>query len=973
MKSSARTPDRYGPAPRRTRAPAHPLLLAVLLLAVAYDAAGQRAEGTPHPEALPGRLLLKFTAGSVAAREVPDPITAPLRNRYRIGSIRPWIAPALLRPTGWETALARGNHVSGLGRIVTVEYGADIPPETAAAEFSALPGVEYAEPVYRRTIFYLPNDPGVSSQWYLGQIGAVKGWERLKADSSMLIAVVDVGIDLSHRDLRDAIRFNPGESGFDQLGRDRRSNGIDDDGNGFVDDWRGYDFAGNDGTAGDNDPTGVSWHGTHVAGIAAASGDNGIGIAGVAYGAMILPVKIASDESGDDPSLTEGYPAILYAARMGAKVINCSWGGLGDSRAEQEVIDEVTGMGSLVVAAAGNLGSTFLSYPASYRGVLSVASLDDDGRLSSFSDRNTRVGISAPGDGIYSTLSPTDGVQYGYSDGTSMAAPMVSAAAALVRRLYPDLTPDQTAAVLRATATDISALNRNQRYMYGGGRLDIDKALAVGPTTVAADVASYTVWNGNGDEVIEPGERVGVSATVRNLLAPASKVVMELEQMSGGISLPTLRYDLGPMGAGESKTIPYGTFAFTMPKEVPVDLTLPIALRLYDGDRELGATTFDLLVNPNYGSTTSGAVTATFMGDGRIGFNDFPANSIGKGFTVGFSPTILAEGGLLLGLGPDRMADVVRGSDGINQSRGLQTVSPYRAEYNEKMRAEVGHARFDDAHLPAGRRVGARVELTTYAFNNEREILALYRIENSSEVTLQDLYCSLYMDWDLGPAEEANRTGFDPALRLGYMQNAENATRPMAGVVLLSDQPMNVRALDNRRAPLSNGFTPAEKWDAIRGGISRTVSLDGDCSMLIGAGPITLAPGEDTTIAVAIVAGATLAELRNLAGSAFERFESFGGRPGGPVSLPVGIDLAVAGPNPFMHDALIELRLGEPGEGTLEVWDSLGERVALLADGEQESGTHRFRFSPDSGGGVYFVRYRSGETSLVRKLVRFAP
>src|SRR5205823_2609379 len=149
------------------------------------------------------------------------------------------------------------------------------------------------EPVYVRHLAYTPNDPSLSLQPYLEQIKAIEAWDDVRADSAIIIAILDTGVDLDHPDLKDAIWLNPSETGLDDQGHDRRTNGIDDDGNGIVDDWRGYDFGGSDGHTPDNLPQAAYFHGTHVAGLAAATGDNNIGIVGVGFGAKLMAVKIS--------------------------------------------------------------------------------------------------------------------------------------------------------------------------------------------------------------------------------------------------------------------------------------------------------------------------------------------------------------------------------------------------------------------------------------------------------------------------------------------------------------------------------------------------------------------------------------------------------------------------------------------------------------------------------------------------------
>ena len=245
--------------------------------------------------------------------------------------------------------------------------------------------------------------------WGNDMVNAPEAWARGYTGRGVTVAVIDSGVDTGHDDLRNNIWVNTGEIA---------NNGIDDDGNGFVDDVRGWDFIGND-----NNPYDFNGHGTHVAGTIAAANNN-IGGTGIAYGARIMPVRVLdSSGRGSNSGVAEG---IRYAAANGADVINLSLGGSTPSSVIRSAIAYATQRGSFVVTAAGNDRASQPGYPARYATDygISVGSLDRDGDISSFSNRagsNRQMHhVMAPGGRIYSTL-PND--RYGYNSGTSMAAP----------------------------------------------------------------------------------------------------------------------------------------------------------------------------------------------------------------------------------------------------------------------------------------------------------------------------------------------------------------------------------------------------------------------------------------------------------------------------------------------------------------------------------------------------------------------
>ncbi|GAB4440143.1 MAG: hypothetical protein D6742_06615 [Cyanobacteria bacterium J069] len=282
-------------------------------------------------------------------------------------------------------------------------------------------------------------DAGYS--WSNNRVNAPEAWNQGYTGRGVVVAVVDTGVDYTHSDLDANMWRNPQEIA---------GNGIDDDGNGFVDDVRGWDFA-----DGDNDPMDRNGHGTHVAGTIAAE-NNDMGITGVAYNAQIMPVKVLRDNgSGTYTSVAQG---IRYAADNGADVINLSLGG-GYSAEVAAAIEHAVSQGAIVVMAAGNEGAAQPSNPASLaiQWGLSVGAIASDGLIASFSNRagaDSRMQhVVAPGVGVVSTI---PGDRYRSLSGTSMAAPHVAGVVALMRQANPNLTDSQVRQLITTSATRLS-------------------------------------------------------------------------------------------------------------------------------------------------------------------------------------------------------------------------------------------------------------------------------------------------------------------------------------------------------------------------------------------------------------------------------------------------------------------------------------------------------------------------------------
>lgn len=327
----------------------------------------------------------------------------------------------------------------------------------------------------------VPNDPdfgllyGMNNTGQFGgttdaDIDAPEAWDQTRGATNTIVAVIDSGIDLDHPDLVSNLWENAGETGLDQNGADKRTNGVDDDGNGYVDDVYGWDFYNND-----NSPDDDHGHGTHCAGTIGATGNNGLGVAGVCWTTRLMPLKfLGANNSGPSSAAAS---AIYYAVNNGAKVLSCSWGSSTYNSALAAAIDKIQSM-ALLVAAAGNDGTdndVTAHYPSSCANanILSVAASDWNDALAYFSNYGAAsVDLSAPGYYTYSTL--TNGL-YGYKSGTSMAVPHVSGAAALLWNTLPNASVSR---IRNALLAGVDSVASQSGKTVTGGRLNVNKALA---------------------------------------------------------------------------------------------------------------------------------------------------------------------------------------------------------------------------------------------------------------------------------------------------------------------------------------------------------------------------------------------------------------------------------------------------------------------------------------------------------------
>ncbi len=346
------------------------------------------------------------------------------------------------------------------------------------------PAVEWAEPNFRRYPNIIPNDPNYESQWHLqntGQTGGTPGadidapgaWDITRGSNSVVVAVLDTGVEYTHSDLQDNMWKNMGEdwNGDGSPG----NNGIDDDGNGYVDDYYGANMANDTG-----DPLDIHGHGTHVAGIIGAVGNNGIGTSGVAWNVKIMAVKFL-DPNGSVEDEIEGISYILDQKNKGVPIcaVNASFGGSEYSRFEEEALQSLQDAGIMVAAAAGNeggeLGQYRVNYPSSYSldNIISVAATDKTDHLAYFSNWGFYyVDVAAPGTYILSTYL---GDSYSTLSGTSMATPVVTGTVALLYSV-------RTRSILEARERIIRGVDYLADFsgaVFSNGRLNSAKALSV--------------------------------------------------------------------------------------------------------------------------------------------------------------------------------------------------------------------------------------------------------------------------------------------------------------------------------------------------------------------------------------------------------------------------------------------------------------------------------------------------------------
>lgn len=926
----------------------------------------------PSSDYSPGRIIVKLKPKSKTATQSLEPLSAFTSRPSLLGRMEKFGVYRIEKVFPNDTS-PTDPALPDLSRLYVLELPTSWDSRAVAAAFRADPAVEYAEPVYNRRISFDPDDPLYPQQVHLLLVQAAQAWDVTKGDSSVVIAIVDTGVDWTHEDLRDNIWRNPGEIPI---------NGIDDDGNGFVDDVRGWDFADDDNNP-KNPNLGVSNHGTWVAGTAAATTNNGVGVAGVGFLCRIMPLKVQSDGSaGTALSGLAIARAIRYAADNGADIINMSFGGSGLSTAEVEAIEYAYGKGVVLVGAAGNEGSRQPSFPAAHPHVLAVAATDNSDRKAGFSNFGVWVDMAAPGTAILTTAS-TDTVAR--VQGTSFSTPIVSGIAGLVRSQHPDWSHDEVAQQVRATADDLALADPAFAPLLGKGRADAFAAVTrVTPSIRLVDI-EVDDSAGDGDGIVDPGETIRIVGSFHNFLEPAENVTLGLSSSDPNVTITSGNIDVGTITRGETRSNVSNPFVFEVSPEAEngriLEFTIDIrALGYQDRDN------FSLIVFPLFGDHDVGNVILTVTAFGALGFNDYAVTDelLGSGFRFPHDnpDRALFHGGFIVAIDSAHVSDVSYG-DSFHSRMDFKTIKGRELTFGlTEFSDQDGEAAFSDSVAESP--IGINVVQRSYSWAtppNDDFVILDYEVINTGLTELSGVYTAVYLDWDIGNIAD-NSVEYDEETGVGYMFSPNSMLYGLAAI-----QPSaasGFRAVRNRFFvwPSSSppGFTDAEKFELMTEGFVVVRSgVEDDWSVLMTIGPFDLPPAESQRVAYALIGGTNLQDLRANTIAARNVFATVNvNDPQVPPEPPRTFALFQNHPNPFNPSTTIRYQVAEGAANTdvrLTVYNVLGQRVRTLVQRQQAPGRYAVKWDgkDDRGqtvpSGVYLYRFEAGRFVQARKML----
>ncbi len=624
-------------------------------------------------------------------------------------------------------------------RTYILELKKEVSPQSFCKQLKNLfPEIELVEPYYNYTIqAFTPNDSYFYKQVTFDKIKAKEAWEVWKGDSNYVIGVSDNGVYQEHEDIINSLFINKGEI---------PNNGLDDDGNGFIDDYNGYNFLGDEEAQGWGNTFNSSVdHGTLVAGIAAATFNNNKGIAGVGAYCKLFPIKAA----GSGSSLAFGNESIIFAAVHHFSVLNLSWGGPREfSELEQSIINYAVANGVAIVAAGGNIGTNGGTrydtyYPAGYDGVLAVGEVDLYDQVTEMTTcLSVPVNIMAPGEGNYA---PSNSGSYlSVEGGTSFSAPVVAGAVALARSKHPELNPIQAIQFVRQCTDDIS----NENFTFSDkrlipGRLNLLKVVTIDPYSIPGIVPVSYLWSnssGSNFNRFAVGDTAYLQVKIKNVLGNASNLRFLLSAVydpAGSVQVINNEANLNFINTSDEAII--GTFPVVITKQN----TNRVIFRMdITGDNNFhDMFKFDFIPTANFATFETDKIAFSLSDKGDFGYVEIGNKKEGVGFLLkGKSNQLYGNSGLIISENDKKVVTIF--------DDPFKTIKKFIApNYTEGIISDDYAGTTDKIGLEITQRVSfpnpniAQIDLTT---------------KNTSENTLKKLSLGYYYDWDIDEEPDSN-------------------------------------------------------------------------------------------------------------------------------------------------------------------------------------------------------------------------
>jgi len=769
-----------------------------------------------------------------------------------------------------------GQKLTDLSLIYNITYAANIDVRKLIAELNALGAVEYAAPRIIEQPMLVPNDDSLGLQWYLAKIRAMQAWDLDTGDTNVIIAIVDGGTHFTHQDLAQNVAYNYADP----------IDGIDNDNDGFIDNFRGWDTG-----QGDNNPQFFggplnSAHGVAMCGLAAASTNNDRGVAGAGYKCRYLPVKMVNNPLG----WIAGYEGLVYAADHQAKIINASWGGTFPSPYEQDVVNYVViNRGCLMFAAAGNSNNTNPFYPASYEGVLAVGGTQQNDTKSGNSSYYEQVDLVSPGQAM---LEPYD-VGYANGNGTSDASALTSGAAGIVQSYYSNYTPLQIGARMIQTAYRIDTIPGNAPYInkQGAGRLDVF-------ASITYPIKPFIYFNernftDNNDDVIMIGDTVHLFGNMLNILDTTTTLMAIITDNSPYVNWLDSSISLGAINELNFVNTSAQPFQFIVLPGCPVNENILMKVVYFDGTDTLNTQYFSFVVNRDYYNVQVNKLHTTVTTTGRIGFSDNRTTK-GIGYRMeGKENNLLGlywnPMGLFVSKNNTSVSDQTLSNGPLGpccnwaNDADMQSLQNIIVDYNSIIADVEITSKYNDAGAGVNA-VGVNVQQKLFGWNdsiNDQFLLLQYQFQNNTGTALSNWNVGLFADFDMPDSllwniyynvafyDSVSQSAvvYNPAERyyVGYKLLAPGAT-----VKYYANQSDGSGGHQN----VYDGFSSAEKYNFMNPSVASNITLPTDVSHYLGLSFDTLFTDGCAMMNVALIIGNSLNDFRDQAAAAQAKFNS---------------------------------------------------------------------------------------------------
>jgi serine protease len=903
-----------------------------------------------------------------------------------------------------------------IGRIRSLWVNNTIPVTATKDVILALaemPGVRRVALDVKRPVLlaqgptgFLPPVP--TREWNITLINAPAVWALGFTGAGIVVGHFDTGVNYTHVDLADHLWINSDET---------PSNGLDDDGNGYIDDYYGYDFASND-----SDPRDGAGHGTHTAGTVASDGTAGDSC-GVAPDAQIMSLKVL-DDSGNG-SESDVWEAIQYAIDNGARVMTFSIGWMHswspDRTAWRNAFESALAAGLVAAVAAGNEGTSgpapdnvrtpgdvpppWLHPDQSLAGglcdVVTVGATNSGDAIASFSSRgpvtwqsispwldypwNPEMGlldpdVSAPGVDVTSCAYYNNtGYLSGYS-GTSMACPHVAGLMALMLSKNPTMSPAQVDQIIETTAVDLGAVGKDNTF--GAGRINCLDAINLVPTSSSPYIfkQSHVVddWRGNNDGRMDPGETVDLVVTLRNSGLDANNVQAVLRESDPYVTITDSAATFGNMLTGQTADNASHPYIIVVEDSACDGYQVPFNLYITaDGSYE-NTVSFSLTIGvmpPDFQTHDVGNVRLSVTGLGAFGFT--VVGGPGDGFEYPKYTDQLYHGSVAAGNSASYVVDAHFNTSGGDTD--WETILCQGLEFGQTVYSDQdGWVRYDDA----GHSTPHNLEITQdswawAAAPHNDYVIIKYTMKNAGSSALNGMYLGDFADFDMGADYTSNYVGTDPGRRLVYMYSS--ASGPYVGLKLLDPTTAaNLSAIDHDLYVYpGTEMSEQTKINFLNATLSFSQSNRAyDWSCMLSAGPFDLAPGDSEVVAVAILGGNNLSDLQDNADDAQDIYDSSPGvlESARDRAQRPAFALYQNRPNPFSSQTKLEFAIPAGSKGSLDLFDAAGRLVRSFAVGDLDSQRYVVWDGKDSRGrevpsGVYFSKLSCSGLFAFSKMV----